>query len=84
MRILVMILSIALLSGCATVTWHKKGVSEQQKKKDLYVCEKDMRQSGYYGSGLAAAIAAGEFFERCMNAEGYEKIVTQPQPQNKK
>jgi hypothetical protein len=41
--------------------------------KENYECERDMRQSGYYGQGLAAVIAANQFFERCMVAKGWKK-----------
>ncbi len=39
----------------------------------MYECEKDMRQSGYFGGGLAGAIAANDFQERCLMSKGYSK-----------
>jgi hypothetical protein len=36
-----------------------------------------MRQSAYFGGGIAGPIAAGEFQERCLYARGYEKVLVE-------
>jgi hypothetical protein len=63
---------VIALSGCATpMIWDKDGATQADYNKDSYQCEKDARQSGYYGGGLAGAIAMRDFFQRCMVAAGY-------------
>jgi hypothetical protein len=59
-------------SGCTTV-WTKPGITEQGFATDSYECERDVRQGGYYGSGLAGSLAMRDFYERCMMARGYQK-----------
>ena len=62
------------LSGCASsYTWEKPGASMDQMNKDFYECEKDMRQSGYFGGGIVGEINAQKFHERCLIAKGYIK-----------
>ena len=62
-----------LLAGCARFVWVKSGASQQDFQRDTYECERDMRQSGYFGTGFAAAINAQNFQERCMVARGWFK-----------
>jgi hypothetical protein len=62
-----------LLVGCARFIWVKPGASQQDFQRDAYECERDMRQSGYFGSGVAAAIESQNFQERCMVARGWSK-----------
>lgn len=69
--ILVVSGSFLAVTGCAEKVWVKDGASQQDFKRDSYSCERDMRQSGYYGSGLLGAVAAMEFSNRCMEAAGY-------------
>ena len=59
------------LSSCARIVWDKPGASQQDYAVDSYNCEKDMRQSGYYGGGLVGAINASDFESRCMVAHGW-------------
>jgi hypothetical protein len=61
-----------ILAGCATY-WTKPGFNPADWNRDRYECERDMRQSGYYGSGLFGAINAQNFFEECLVARGYYK-----------
>jgi len=68
--------AIALVSfslfGCATpMVWEKSGVSQADFKRDRYECERDMRQSGYFGGGISGSINRREFFKSCMGARGY-------------
>lgn len=63
---------VVLLAGCAQNVWVRPGgVSEAQFQSDRFACERDSRQSGYFGTGLAGAIEIQQFFNRCMNAKGY-------------
>ncbi len=62
-----------LLAGCASIVWTKPDFTEEEFRVDRYACERDMRQSGYYGTGLAGALNAQGFFDRCMESKGYYK-----------
>lgn len=70
-------LSIAILvlvAGCApTWEWRHPTKNLTDFKKDSYECERDVRQSGYYGGGIAGALNAQEFGARCMESKGYYK-----------
>ena len=75
MKIIVRIgaLSAALLcvSACAQNVWVKPGSSQADYNTDSYACEKDARQSGYFGGGIGGSINMKEFFNRCMIAHGW-------------
>jgi hypothetical protein len=62
-----------VLIGCTKVVWDKPGASQADYRADSYSCEKDARQSGYFGSGLVGALNMQDFFDRCMYAHGYTK-----------
>ena len=67
-------ISIFALSGCAAPTvWVKRGANSQDYSTDSYSCERDMRQSGYYGTGLTGAVNAATFENRCMEAHGWTR-----------
>ena len=55
----------------AAVVWTKPGATSQDFNVDSYQCEKDARQSGYFGTGLVGAINFNEFEVRCMRAHGW-------------
>lgn len=74
MKTILIFSSLVFLVGCSTVTFYKRGATQQQLKKDSYQCEKDMRQSGYFGRGLAGIDEARGFAIRCMQARGYEAL----------
>jgi hypothetical protein len=65
------VLAIVALTGCAQKVWNKPGATQQDFQTDSYACEKDARQSGYFGGGLAGAINFQGFEARCMNAHGW-------------
>src|SRR5687768_5878548 len=67
------VLVLAALAGCTRTLWTKPGVTEQEFRVDSYACERDMRQSGYYGSGIVGSLNATGFYERCMESKGYRK-----------
>jgi hypothetical protein len=62
---------LVVLCGCSTTVWFKEGATQQDLTTDTYECERDARQSFYFGAGLAAAINMREFQRRCMNARGW-------------
>jgi hypothetical protein len=65
---------ILAVTGCVRLVWTKRGVTEQEWRADSYACERDMRQSGYYGTGLAGALNAQDFYGRCLQSKGYYKV----------
>ena len=77
----IMCVLIIGLGGCAQQrAWVKDGATQQDFARDRYDCERDMRQSGYYGDGLIGAGNMQGFFNRCMEAQGYSlQNVSSPQ-----
>src|SRR5208283_3186722 len=62
----------AIMFGCTPAAqWVKAGAGQQDFATDSYDCEKDARQSGYYGGGVVGAINMQGFFNRCMGAHGW-------------
>lgn len=66
--------STLVLSGCAPTVWGKPGLTQQQWMTERYQCEKDARQSQYFGGGLAGAINMRNFFNQCLEAHGYRRV----------
>jgi hypothetical protein len=58
-------------SGCARTVWNKPGATQQDFAADAYNCERDARQSGYFGRGILGAANFQAFEERCMVAHGW-------------
>jgi hypothetical protein len=76
-RVCVSALAVLLADGCAEqALWVKADATHEDFARDSYACERDMRQSGYFGTGIYAAIAAQDFAERCMVARGWSKQVS--------
>lgn len=65
------ILFCVLLFGCAQSVWVKPGADQQAFQTDRYACERDSRQSGGFGTGIAGAIEAQNFFNGCLVARGW-------------
>jgi hypothetical protein len=60
------------LASCAQPTlWVKPGASQADYNTDSYSCEKDARQSGYFGNGIPGAVNFRDFMNRCMFAHGW-------------
>ncbi len=79
MRTLCLSVLFLVSTGCTQYVWQRTdGRTDQaaieQFRKDRYECERDMRQSGYYGAGAYGAVEAKGFGERCMQARGYNKV----------
>jgi len=51
--------------------WDKSGATQDDYNRDSYECEKDARQSGYYGGELVGKMNMRDFFKRCMVSRGY-------------
>jgi hypothetical protein len=71
---------LLITSGCAPAVWNKPGATSQDFATDKYACERDARQSGGFGTGIAGAIEVQEFFNRCLVAHGWEAQGTTPSP----
>jgi hypothetical protein len=70
-RIALLILAAVSISSCARTVWDKAGASQQDYNVDSYACEKDARQSGYFGSGIIGGVNMQNFFNRCMVSKGW-------------
>jgi hypothetical protein len=71
------LLLVALcLAGCGPTIWDKPGLTRQEFNSDNYACEKDARQSGYFGTGIAGAINMNNFYKQCMVAHGYTEVTS--------
>jgi len=70
----VTLLAILAATGCARHVWTKPGVTEQEWRADSYACERDVRQSGYYGTGLAGILNQQDFYSRCLQSKGYYRV----------
>ena len=67
-----LLLATLILCGCATPrVWNKPGATQSDFASDSYSCEKDSRQSGYFGTGIAGALNMQSFFDKCMVAHGW-------------
>src|SRR5688500_11356349 len=71
------------LMGCTSYIWRHPEHNDQARfQRDSYECERDMRQSAYYGGGIVGQINAQGFAERCMFARGYYQASREAQPQS--
>ncbi len=66
-------ISLLIVTSCQHVVWTKAGFNPADWNRDRYECERDMRQSGYYGGGLVGEANAASFFASCLIARGYYK-----------
>ena len=66
-----LLLTLTLASCAHNRTWVKEGATQQDFAADTYECEKDARQSSYFGGGLVGALNMQSFEARCMVAHGY-------------
>jgi hypothetical protein len=72
-NILYVLPAMLVLSSCAT-TWTRPETTQDQYQKDNYACERDMRQSGYFGTGLVGVVNMQDFNDKCMASKGYTKV----------
>lgn len=72
-RLVVAVGAALCLQACGASCWTRGNFTQSDWQRDRYECERDMRQSGYYGSGIVGAMNAKGFFEECLEARGYYK-----------
>jgi len=65
------VIALIALSGCVRTVWVKEGATPQDYNRESYECEKDARQSQYFGGGIVGAINFNEFENKCMVAHGW-------------
>ena len=59
-------------TGCASQQshhWEKEGGGDFSA--DSYACERDTRQSGYFGGGLIGSANMLGFYNRCLTSKGW-------------
>jgi hypothetical protein len=68
------VIALSVASRAQPRQWAKDGATEQDYAEDSYSCEKDTRQSSYFGGGLVGTINMQNFFNRCMQAHGWSLV----------
>jgi hypothetical protein len=71
MKPLALLAPLILLACAPKAQWIKADATQQDFSTDSYSCEKDTRQSGYFGGGLVGAVNMQGFFNKCMEAHGW-------------
>jgi hypothetical protein len=71
LKLTAILIATILLAGCGQNVWLKPGATAQDFNVDSYGCEKDARQSGYFGGGIVGQINFDEFEGRCTRAHGW-------------
>jgi hypothetical protein len=72
---LLAVLPLVFATACAPrMMWTKDNWNEQDARRDFYECERDARQSRYFGTGFAGAMNMAEFQKRCLRAKGYREV----------
>ena len=70
---LAILVAAVLQAGCARVVYRHPEYTPQRWARDSYECERDARQSGYFGGGIAGAMEMQGFYDRCLAARGWAK-----------
>lgn len=71
-----LILISGLLTACAqqaATQWTNNAQPQASFPRDSYECEKDTRQSGYFGTGLVGAVSMQNFYVTCLGARGWSQ-----------
>ena len=76
-KIILFLLAMVMLGGCAQTVWVHPEYTPEKWKKDSYECEKDARQSGYFGTGITGSINMQNFFNRCLESKGWMRQTAQ-------
>lgn len=74
------VLTLGLVDCGARAHWTKTGMTAQEWQRDTYECERDLRQSGYFGNVFEAPGRMQQFYGRCLQAKGY-RLVTNSRSQ---
>ena len=72
MKLTILAIIVLTLTGCQ-YRWTHPNLSEQAFNRDMYECDRDMRQS-HFANSLGGAIEGVVFRDRCMEARGYIKV----------
>ena len=67
------VLGLLALTACSHIVYTNPNYTPELWAKDRYECERDARQSGYFGTGIYGALQMQGFFDRCMEARGWTK-----------
>ena len=70
---LAVLVAAVLQVGCARVMYRHPEYTPQLWARDSYECERDARQSGYFGGGIMGAINMRDFKDRCLTARGWTR-----------
>jgi hypothetical protein len=70
---LLVVLAPLALGGCARYVYRHPNYTPEKWRVDSYECEKDARQSGYFGTGISGAMNFQAFYDRCLAARGWTK-----------
>lgn len=73
MNKIILVIMVLLLTGCASIVYRHPNYTPQLWARDSYECERDARQSGYFGTGIMAQINFQNFYDRCLAARGWVK-----------
>jgi len=68
---LIPLIACLLLAACAARAWNKEVATQGDYNQDSYGCEKDVRQSSYFGGGIGGALNMRDMYARCMQARGW-------------
>lgn len=74
-KVAVLIVGASLVSACADQSanysgnWLKEGAGAEQRNRDSYECERDVRAAA--GTYRRGSDDANEYFVRCMTAKGW-------------
>jgi len=74
MKFIMAVLIVLALTACARTVWTRANFTQQDFNRESYECERDARQSGYFGGGVIGALNMRDFFDRCMVAKGWWKV----------
>jgi len=76
MRRVILAIAVAVAvvqAGCSRVVYRNPDYTPQLWARDSYECERDSRQSGYFGTGILGQLNMLEFYDRCLAARGWTK-----------
>jgi hypothetical protein len=71
--VLVFVAIAVIQTGCGRAMYRHPNYTPERWARDSYECERDTRQSGYFGTGVAAQINFQNFYDRCLAARGWTK-----------
>lgn len=79
MRMIMAVLVVFLVAGCATATLVKEGVTPEQFAADKFECEQKVvtMQGGYARMDLGDHLIVRQNLLRCLHAKGYREATDQ-------